>query len=69
MNTDHETFNLIKDLSNTFGPSGFEDDVTKLAKNWIEDSAPEAASYIVEDKLRNLYVFRKGNSEERAAGF
>ena len=46
--------NRIKQFSDAFGPSGFEDDVVALAQE-------EAAPFCVckEDHMRNLYLTRK----------
>ena len=48
---------MISALSNTFGPSGFEDDVVALARSF----APQSAR-IEEDSLRNLYIHRQENT-------
>lgn len=45
--------NLIKDLSDAFGPSGFEDDVVAIARKY---ASPKAQ--LTEDSLRNLYLRR-----------
>ena len=42
---------LIKKLSNANGVSGFEDEVTELAKEIIGEDYP-----VYEDKIRNLYI-------------
>ena len=42
---------LIKKLSNANGVSGFEDEVTELAKEIIGKDYP-----VYEDKIRNLYI-------------
>ena len=55
---DSQTFQLIEDLSNAFGASGFEDDVLKVARGFIENAAPSAVSRVEEDKIRNLYLYR-----------
>jgi len=57
-----KTFQLIEDLSNAFGASGFEDDVLKVARSFMENEAPGALSRIEEDKIRNLYLYRKENT-------
>ena len=51
---------LISDLSNAFGPSGFEDDVLAVIRRY----AP-AECGIEEDSLRNLYLSRKENTGRR----
>ncbi len=45
---------MIAELSNAFGPSGFEDDVLAVARRY----AP-ADARIEEDSLRNLYIRRR----------
>ncbi len=48
---------FICDVSNAFGPSGFEDDVLKVVRDYVGDK------YIIEeDCLRNLYLYRKKNT-------
>ena len=48
---------MIAAFSNAFGPSGFEDDVVALARQF----APKDAR-LEEDSLRNLYIHRKENT-------
>lgn len=55
-----ENLNLIRDLSDAFGPSGFEDDVTVVARHYAE-----GIGVIEEDCLRNLYIRRKENKGNR----
>ena len=43
--------NLLEDLSNAFGPSGFEDEVNAVARRY----APSGVEF-AEDSLRNLYL-------------
>ncbi len=62
---DQSTFRLIENLSNAFGASGFEDDVTKVARDFMDQSAPDAVSHIDEDKIRNLYLYRKENTGDK----
>ena len=50
-----KTFDLIQNLSNAFGPSGFEDDVVQIAKDYARDYIP----LIEEDRMRNLYLRRE----------
>ena len=52
-----ENVKLIKDLSDAFGPSGFEDDVLVIVRQALEDICT-----FEEDKLRNLYIYRKNHS-------
>lgn len=49
MNTN--TLNLIADLSNAFGPSGFEDDVFPIAQKYCQDMAE-----VTDDCMRNIYI-------------
>lgn len=42
---------LIQKFSNAFGPSGFEDDVIKIAKEEMKDCCE-----VKEDSMRNLYM-------------
>lgn len=51
---------LIRSLSDAFGPSGFEDDVVKAAREYAKDIGT-----IEEDSLRNLYLSRKENRGDR----
>ena len=51
---------LIKDLSNANGISGFEDEVIEIARKYMMDTAS-----VEEDKLRNLYFHRKENTGNR----
>lgn len=51
---------LIRDLSNSFGPSGFEDAVTDCARTYLE-----GLGELQEDCLRNLYLYRKENQGNR----
>ena len=44
-----QTIQMIKDLSDAFGASGFEDDVTKVARTYAQDFT----SHIEEDSIRN----------------
>jgi len=48
---------LIEDLSNAFGPSGFEDDVLAVLRRY----GSHLGSFS-EDHLRNLYLYRKENT-------
>jgi len=52
-----DSIQLIKDLSNASGISGFEDDVLDVARKYIKDMAS-----VEEDKIRNLYFHRKENT-------
>lgn len=47
-----ESIERLLELSNAFGPSGFEEDVLELLRDYLKDT-----SYVLEeDKLRNLYA-------------
>lgn len=48
---------IIKALSEAKGPSGFEDEVVDIAKNIMSDICD-----VKEDKVRNLYFYRKKNT-------
>ena len=51
---------LIQQLSDAFGPSGFEDEVLQVARTWAKD-----IGRIDEDHMRNLYIHRKENKGNR----
>jgi len=57
MTYDKKCIKLIEDLSNARGASGFEDEVLLVAREYAKDFAD-----IEEDKLRNLYLYRKKNT-------
>lgn len=48
---------LIQEMSNAFGPSGFEEGPINVAREFVKDYAD-----IKEDCLRNLYLYRKQNT-------
>lgn len=48
---------MIQELSDAFGPSGFEDDVLKVTRKYASD-----LGIIEEDCMRNLYIYRKKNT-------
>lgn len=50
---------LIEELSNAFGPSGFEDDVVEVIKKYSIGLETEA------DSMNNVYARLKGNSGNR----
>lgn len=56
MNTDKK-IEMIKAFSNANGVSGFEDEVVKLAENYVSDHYN-----LKEDHLRNLYIHRNDNT-------
>lgn len=49
--------NLLKDLSNAKAPSGFEDETISVVRKYASDFLD-----IKEDKIRNLYLYRKKNT-------
>lgn len=55
---------LIK-LSNSFGPSGYEDEVIDYIQEEIKDNVDE----ISRDSLKNLIAFKKGNGKMKVAIF
>ena len=55
-----ENVKLIQDLSNAPGPSGFEDAVLKIVRTALEDICT-----FEEDKIRNLYIYRKNHTGEK----
>jgi len=57
MKYDDYCLNLIKDLTNAKAPSGFEEETIEAAKKYVGDFAD-----IEEDKMRNLYLYRKKNT-------
>lgn len=57
MNYSAENVKLIQALSDAFGPSGFEDEVLDIVREALGDICT-----FEEDKLRNLYIYRKNHS-------
>lgn len=57
MSNELESLKMIKELSNAFGPSGFEDDVLSIICKYVSDFGE-----IYEDSLRNLYLYRRENT-------
>ena len=55
-----ENVSLIEALSNAPGASGFEDEVLVIVKN-----ALNGLCHFEEDKLRNLYIYRRNHSGEK----
>ncbi|MBQ1684197.1 MAG: M42 family metallopeptidase [Clostridia bacterium] len=51
---------LIRELSDAFGPSGFEDDVLSVIRKYAG-----RFGRIEEDRLRNLYVYRSENTGDK----
>jgi len=54
-----KALSFLESLSNGFGPSGFERDIIRLVKNYVE---PYSDS-IEQDKLGSLLFYKKGTSE------
>lgn len=52
------TKQMIMDMSNVYGPSGFEDDVLDVVKKYAGDHVEK----IEDDSIRNFYLTRKGNT-------
>ena len=48
-----DNLELLTEISNAFGPSGFEDDVVEVARKYAPPNA-----LLAEDSLRNLYIRR-----------
>ena len=57
---DSRCVEMIRELSNAYGPSGFEDDVLTAARKYLE-----GLGEIREDHMRNLYLYRKENRGDR----
>jgi len=57
MQINEKTLQMILDLGDAPGPSGFEDEAVAVAR-WYADCLGE----IQEDFLRNLYIYRKENT-------
>ena len=58
--TDERCLKMIRELSDARGPSGFEDEVIAAARGYAE-----GLGRIEEDKLRNLYIWRAGNTGKK----
>ena len=54
MKFDEKNVSMIKALSDAAGPSGFEDDILDVVRGELKDICS-----FEEDKLRNLYIYRK----------
>lgn len=50
--------NLLKDLSNSYGVSGFEDDVVDVVKNYTKDFQLEV------DTMMNIFIKNKNNDND-----
>lgn len=51
--------NILKELSDAFGPSGFEDDVVEVIKKYCKDMIVE------NDAMNNIFVKLKNNSSKK----
>ncbi|MBQ8831860.1 MAG: M42 family metallopeptidase [Oscillospiraceae bacterium] len=56
----NNTLEMIRRFSDAKGPSGFEDEVVNLAREYAEELGT-----LEEDCLRNLYIYRKENTGTR----
>lgn len=56
----NEQLKMIADLTNAFGVSGFEDEAVLKLREYSE-----GLGEIKEDKMRNLYIYRNGNTGNR----
>ena len=59
---DNRDVQMIRDFSNAFGPSGFEEDVISIIRHYINELE---LGNVKEDSLRNLYIYRKENKGNR----
>lgn len=57
MEINMKNLQMIQELSDAFGPSGFEDDVVTVVRKWAGDIGE-----IEEDHMRNVYIHRKENT-------
>ena len=60
MTCSEKNVKLIKALSDAPGPSGFEDAVLNVVRTALEDICT-----FEEDKVRNLYIYRKNHTGEK----
>ncbi len=60
MNIDHTALEMIRELSDAPGASGFEDEVAKIGRRYCE-----GIGEIKEDFMRNLYIDRKENTGDK----
>ena len=60
MHVDPNVLQMMRELSDAPGASGFEDEVVAVARKWC---AP--IGELKEDFLRNLYIYRKENTGDR----
>ncbi len=52
--------NLLKELAESFGPSGFERDPVRISRSYVEKYADE----IVSDRLGSIMFVKKGSAEK-----
>jgi len=57
MKYDKYCLDLIEELTNAKAPSGFEEETIEVARKYVKDFAD-----IQEDKMRNVYFYRKKNT-------
>lgn len=57
MAASEQNMQMLMELADAFGPSGFEDEVLTVARRWAE-----GLGVIEEDHMRNLYIHRKENT-------
>ena len=55
-----DALEMIRELSEAFGPPGFEDDVVQCARRYVPPTVMTE-----EDTLRNLYLYHGGNTAGR----
>ena len=60
MQVDPNALQMIRELADAPGASGFEDEVVAVARRWCAPIGP-----MKEDFLRNLYIHRKENTGGR----
>ncbi len=60
-----KTDDVLMKLSDSFGPSGYEDEVLNLIEESIEDDVDE----IIRDSLKNLIALKRGNGKKKIAIF
>jgi endoglucanase len=60
-----KTDDVLMKLSDSFGPSGYEDEVLNL----IEESIKNDVDEIIRDSLKNLIALKRGNGKKKIAIF
>lgn len=56
-----EIISMIKELSDAYGASGFEDEAIRTARRYAAD----VADHVEEDSIRNLFIYRKENTGKK----